>query len=200
MSGNTRGVSPATTRLVGGAVCLDLANSIDWGHDGGERPDHTEALSTPEDLAVWAARLGLATATETETWTTARELQAIRELRRAIHRTFGSIAAGEDPPASLTSALMTRYAEAIAAARLDRDDDRWRIAWPAGDARGIRFAAAVSAAELLTDPARLARVRICPGENCGWLFVDTTGRRRWCSMEVCGSRAKMRRLYARRGR
>jgi predicted RNA-binding Zn ribbon-like protein len=191
-------VSSATTRLVGGAICLDLANSIDWAHDGDERPGHTEALSTPEDLVVWAARLGLATATETPT--TARELQAIRELRRAIHRTFGSIAAGGDPPASLTAALMTQYAEAVAAARLDRDDDRWRIAWPAGDARRIRFAAAVSASELLTDPARLARVRICPGDNCGWLFVDTTGRRRWCSMEVCGSRAKMRRLYARRRR
>ena len=30
------------------------------------------------------------------------------------------------------------------------------------------------------------------------LFLDTSGRRRWCSMDTCGSRAKMRAMYARR--
>jgi predicted RNA-binding Zn ribbon-like protein len=38
---------------------------------------------------------------------------------------------------------------------------------------------------------------MCPGNNCGWLFLDGSGRRQWCSMEVCGSRAKMRRRYER---
>ena len=49
----------------------------------------------------------------------------------------------------------------------------------------------------LDDPERLARVHRCPGPACGWLFLDTSGRRRWCSMSTCGSRVKMRRLYAR---
>ena len=36
-------------------------------------------------------------------------------------------------------------------------------------------------------------------EDCGWLFLDTSrsGRRRWCSMQSCGNRAKARRFYAR---
>ncbi|MGH3132366.1 MAG: CGNR zinc finger domain-containing protein [Gaiellaceae bacterium] len=45
------------------------------------------------------------------------------------------------------------------------------------------------------------RVKECPGAgDCGWLFYDTSrnGTRRWCSMEGCGSRVKMRRQYARR--
>ncbi|MYV62710.1 hypothetical protein GTW37_28835, partial [Streptomyces sp. SID4931] len=25
-----------------------------------------------------------------------------------------------------------------------------------------------------------------PGKGCGWLFLDTAGRRRWCSLGVCG--------------
>ncbi|MDR0358582.1 MAG: CGNR zinc finger domain-containing protein [bacterium] len=41
-------------------------------------------------------------------------------------------------------------------------------------------------------------MRRCPGRGCGWLFLDASGRRRWCSMQTCGSRAKMRRLYERR--
>jgi len=45
------------------------------------------------------------------------------------------------------------------------------------------------------------RVRQCPGANdCGWLFYDTSrnGSRRWCSMEGCGSRVKMRQQYAKK--
>ena len=50
---------------------------------------------------------------------------------------------------------------------------------------------------LVADSAELARVGRCPGRHCGWLFYDRSGRRRWCSMASCGSREKMRRLYAR---
>ena len=51
--------------------------------------------------------------------------------------------------------------------------------------------------ELLQDPELLRRVSHCPGRGCGWLFLNTSGRRRWCSMSTCGSREKMRRLYQR---
>jgi predicted RNA-binding Zn ribbon-like protein len=57
---------------------------------------------------------------------------------------------------------------------------------------------AADAVALLADPAVLARLKRCPGRDCGWLFLDASGRRRWCSMDSCGSREKMRRLYARR--
>ena len=50
---------------------------------------------------------------------------------------------------------------------------------------------------LFTSPEALARVRACPGEDCGWLFYDATGRRRWCSMASCGTRHKVRRFRAR---
>jgi predicted RNA-binding Zn ribbon-like protein len=62
----------------------------------------------------------------------------------------------------------------------------------------VRFAVAADAVALLGDAERLSRVRHCPGHDCGWLFLDTSGRRRWCSMETCGSRAKMKRLYERK--
>jgi predicted RNA-binding Zn ribbon-like protein len=52
-----------------------------------------------------------------------------------------------------------------------------------------------SAAELLTS-GDLARVGQCPGEECGWLFLDTSraGRRQWCDMADCGNLAKVRRF------
>ena len=62
----------------------------------------------------------------------------------------------------------------------------------------MRFAVAADAVALLADPARIARLHRCPGRDCGWVFLDTSGRRRWCSMATCGSREKMRRMYARK--
>ncbi|WP_119388204.1 CGNR zinc finger domain-containing protein [Taklimakanibacter lacteus] len=39
------------------------------------------------------------------------------------------------------------------------------------------------------------RVRVCG--NCGWLFIDRTrnANKRWCTADICGSRAKARRYY-----
>jgi predicted RNA-binding Zn ribbon-like protein len=36
------------------------------------------------------------------------------------------------------------------------------------------------------------RLKQCPGQQCGWFFLDTTkrGNRRWCSMAECGQEAK----------
>jgi predicted RNA-binding Zn ribbon-like protein len=56
-----------------------------------------------------------------------------------------------------------------------------------------------SAAEFLTsDDVR--HLRACASPKCGWVFLDTSRnrRRRWCAMQVCGNRAKVRRFYARR--
>jgi predicted RNA-binding Zn ribbon-like protein len=41
--------------------------------------------------------------------------------------------------------------------------------------------------------SRAARLKRCEGSRCSLLFVDTSrsARRRWCSMERCGNRAKV---------
>jgi predicted RNA-binding Zn ribbon-like protein len=51
---------------------------------------------------------------------------------------------------------------------------------------------------LLSSGAR-TQIHECGGDGCGWLFLDTSrnGRRRWCTMQGCGNRAKARRFYER---
>ena len=45
------------------------------------------------------------------------------------------------------------------------------------------------------NPKELEMVEECPGDDCGYLFRDTShGRRRWCSMRSCGNRAKVQRF------
>ncbi|WP_030543325.1 BTAD domain-containing putative transcriptional regulator [Streptomyces albus] len=60
----------------------------------------------------------------------------------------------------------------------------WRLS-PAAGLRLPLLAVARSAAELLADPRRFT-VRACPGPDCGWLFLDRSGQRRWCSLGTCG--------------
>jgi hypothetical protein len=96
-----------------------------------------------------------------------------------------------DPPALPTADPPAAQAAASAAR------GRWELV-PDDDPDLVIAAIAVEAADLLVSrPA--GAVSACPGEGCGWLFSDPRGRRRWCSMAVCGNRAKARRFAARHG-
>jgi predicted RNA-binding Zn ribbon-like protein len=39
-----------------------------------------------------------------------------------------------------------------------------------------------------------SRIRVCAAADCGLLYLDQsrTGNRQWCSMQRCGTRAKVR--------
>ncbi len=45
-----------------------------------------------------------------------------------------------------------------------------------------------------------SRFRVCANDGCRWVFEDTSraGRRRWCDMNTCGNRAKVRRFRSKR--
>lgn len=55
------------------------------------------------------------------------------------------------------------------------------------------------AAETLLGSPVAQRITACPAEDCGWLFINASGRRRWCSMASCGNRAKVRAFAQRTG-
>ena len=57
---------------------------------------------------------------------------------------------------------------------------------------GAGFLAAAAAKVAIEQ--RIDRVKICPADNCRWAFYDTSRNRsrQWCSMKVCGNRAKAR--------
>jgi hypothetical protein len=44
-----------------------------------------------------------------------------------------------------------------------------------------------------------SRLKVCPGDHCDWAFYDHSRNQtgRWCSMSVCGGRAKARSHYRR---
>lgn len=186
--------------LFGGRPCLDFANTVDPRHG----QDRRELLHSYTDLLSWSrAATGMSDELATRLATASQGEQAAASvlerglrLREAIYRLFAGPGAGDADLATLNQEL----SEAMEHARVVRAEPGFRWTWPDTDdlARPL-WPVARSAAKLLTSP-ELERVRECLGENCGWLFLDTSRNRRrtWCSMEGCGNRAKARRHYARR--
>ena len=173
---------------------LDFCNTLAGWNEAGSH----DYLATYAHLAVWAREAGLVDAQSTaETLDRAvddpqdatRQLDRARSLRRALY------AACTDPLDDAAWDVVAREARAAAAqAVLSRDEApgrRWSIASDSGLERPV-LELAREAADLLAG-TDLRHLRACPGTHCGWLFVDPTGRRRWCTMEVCGNRAKARR-------
>jgi predicted RNA-binding Zn ribbon-like protein len=56
----------------------------------------------------------------------------------------------------------------------------------------------MSAVQVLTADDR-NRLKQCPGERCGWLFMDGSRNRsrRWCEPNECGNRERVRNYYRR---
>jgi predicted RNA-binding Zn ribbon-like protein len=190
--------TPEDIRLCGGALCLDFANSVDWlPHGEHFAPESTDVLREPDMLVRWGRRLGLVGGGASPPPVEGRELAQARELREAVYATFSAIARDEAPEPADLERLSSTHANAAARAELVRVGEGWRLTWPPDEPGAVRFAVVRDALELLADEERLRRVSRCPGRDCGWLFVNASGRRRWCAMDACGSREKMRRLYER---
>jgi predicted RNA-binding Zn ribbon-like protein len=186
-------VTPESIKLQGGAPSLDFANSVDWTEDD-EPIAATDALLEPDSLDRWGARLGIAGRPSGPD-----ELELARALRTALHAIFSAVAREEPPDEFSLARLRFAYAQAVANGTLTpREDGGFGLEWSVEEFRRVRFAVAADAVDLLRDPARLTRLHRCPGRDCGWVFLDMSGRRRWCSMATCGSREKMRRMYARK--
>ena len=189
--------SPKYQRLVDGLVLpLDIAGhpALDFCNTraGWAAPEPREYLTSYDHLVLWAREAGLVEPS------TAKRLRGLprREpvleralrLRDAVYR-----ACLDSSDEAAWSAVAEEAQHAAAVATLVRGRG-WVIPERAGvDLPTLEIARA--AGNLLAE-GDLAAVGRCPGHDCGWLFLDPRGRRRWCVMAVCGNRAKARRHAA----
>jgi predicted RNA-binding Zn ribbon-like protein len=180
-----------------GHPALDFCNT--WaGWDGQATWDYLQGY---DHLAVWAGFVdllppdrvaGLRREGDHKTRAAAAALARAREFRASLYDVLLSRSAG---PAWDAVANETHAAAAAAVLRRAGEGFRWEVRVEGGLAAPLH-AVAWSAAGLLTS-ADLLLVRACPGGGCGWLFLDRRGRRRWCTMAICGNRDKVRRFAAR---
>jgi predicted RNA-binding Zn ribbon-like protein len=195
----------AETRFlyVAGDPALDLINTVDWTSRGPE----DERLESYEHLTRWAEGAGVidvATGHRLRRVGKARPRAAVAalayalEVRGTLHDLFGAIARG-DPAEPALARFNRLLRDALAGLEIAPVDGGgtgygWRWRGEGSDPRAIVWRALWSAAGLLQS-TEIGNVRICDGDDCGWMYVDRSrnGLRRWCSMRSCGTREKTRR-------
>jgi predicted RNA-binding Zn ribbon-like protein len=122
-------------------------------------------------------------------------------LREAIHDIGAALGHCAKPPEAALASLSALHARCVAEAELAPGvaSCRWQWSVRASPVEAALGPITLAAVRLITE-GDFHRIRECGGHACGWLFYDRSknNRRRWCEMEVCGNRAKQRRLAARR--
>lgn len=179
--------SVAELPFIAGHVALDFANTAEER----SHPDAGDALRTIGDLRLWGQRRGILTSSA-DSDAAIRELPAALEARELLYKLFCCRVHGHRAPDADRARLSGLASRAYQAATLEQEaDGRLSWSWDPSRLTTVRHVAVTTALELLgRNPT--ARLRQCPGDHCGWFFLDTTkrGNRRWCSMSECGQEAK----------
>jgi predicted RNA-binding Zn ribbon-like protein len=196
--------------LVGGHPVLDLVNTVTARNTA----TPLDWLDSYERLLEWAT---LANITEegairvlskqaTGSPNGARDaLARLKQFREALHRAYAAVMTGTRVPEAVLHEIGMMWREAQSRRGLEYIGKRIesRVSASRSGLDLIRDSLADGAVELLRSlPAD--RARVCSGDRCGWLFIDSSkgGQRVWCDMATCGNAAKTRRhgKSAQRGR
>ena len=190
--------------LIAGSIALDFANT----QSGLGTTSHLNHLRAPEHVAAWIEHAGGLSKEDTARLCdelSPAQAAALYEraiaLRSAIYEVGVAIAAGSAPSEAALATLSSLHAAFLERAEFAAGKDRcfWRWSVAAAPVEAALGPIGLAAVELFTH-GDFSRIKQCGGHACGWLFYDATKNkgRRWCEMEVCGNRAKQKRLQARR--
>lgn len=168
-----------------GATALDFVYTADFRTD-------FDSFIAPGDLGGWLA----SRFPDIESEIGERELADARALRSAITGIALAIAHGGEPSSNDIDAVNLYAATpdippvlAGSTRRAGRATIRpaQALSWMARESIGV------------FDEERRDRVRECDAADCQLVFYDDSraGTRRWCSMQRCGNRAKVRAYRAR---
>lgn len=165
------GYVPEPTDLVRLDVCGDPADLIVRFINTLDVEAGTDALDTVDSWQSWLSARGLDAGFGRES---TRDLEQARELRDDLRALASGVRREQGRQVRIQVALT----------------DDGEVELGADTAVGLIAAAAAKVAI----EKRLDRVKICPADNCRWAFYDSSRNhsRQWCSMEVCGNRAKAR--------
>lgn len=171
-----------------GSSALDFANT-------GSLPDNIEQFHAPSDLGTWLHdRLDSVDPAVTE-----RELSDALGLRAAIASLAlcalrGHFRNSADIDILNLFAAMPDVPPVLEGGSRQAGASRVRVGQPLSSI-------AREAIRILSDEAA-SRIRECSADDCNLVYLDTSrsANRRWCSMQRCGNRAKVRAHRARANR
>jgi len=166
----------------------------------------TDELSSPSVLAAWLAGRGLAGrglagrgqgGRRQAGHATGDDLRRAVALREALREILQAHVGGTRPPPAAVADLQSLSADLPVRLEVGADGAVAPAPGGAGATAGLAglLLVVAEAAALGT----WSRLKVCSADDCRWAFYDRSPTRSgcWCSMAVCGSRAKSR-AYRRR--
>lgn len=198
-------------RLVGGVAVLDFLNTCNGRRPNTSLSEVVDNLLTLEDVVNWFHHAGLINAEElalylsllpSSTFQQSPALKQVIALRESLYLLFLAIAEGRSVTAQSLELLNQTLVDTAAHRYLVSTGRtavwRWREVTTLDEmAANLLGRLANQAADLMTS-SHLDRLKACATLSCDWLFLDTSknGRRRWCQMNICGSREKAKKASA----
>jgi predicted RNA-binding Zn ribbon-like protein len=167
----------------------------------------TDELSSPAALDAWLRRAALTVPPASDSGPA--DLAVAVELREALrgvlrsHVTHRPATAGQQRSraevtaaaqlAEISSARLAEISSAMQATIRADADGSVRIVTSDSGSRAALTSLLLIAAEAHT-LGTWSRLKVCSADDCQWAFYDRSPTRNgcWCSMQICGSRAKSR--------
>jgi predicted RNA-binding Zn ribbon-like protein len=173
---------------------LALVQSFINTHFDLERDHGAEVLASSAALAAWLRERRLV-----DRRAQVRDHDLLRAL--ALRESLRTLARSADGDTRAAVRARQRVDEVAAGARIEvrfAPDGPVFIGAPDAGVDGAFGALLAIVAQSIADGS-WSRLKICPGDHCGWAFYDHSRNRssRWCSMAVCGGREKARAHYRR---
>lgn len=180
--------------LLSGHPSLDLVNT-----ELVRRGIRHDLLIRPDDLTAWLEALNmkenLPSLPHEPAEITDEALSKVKQFRGVCRDMYERLADGQEVTRSWIRLMEACIANAPLSYHLL---DGRLVPVPLGsDTDAILSLVALDALRLL-EAGELAYLHRCSNPECVLLYVDRTGRRKWCSMKICGNRNKVARNQAKK--
>jgi len=188
-------------QLVAGHVVLDFANTLDHRFTPARTIEMLPSFDRLVDFALQSQLIEEPSGRRLKSGTDMRNGESVLrraiEFRETLDQLFRSVISHRPP----RGGCLESFNGFVAQYRKQET-----FSWKSGElvrsyadvvntADWLLWLLVDSAASLLTS-IDLVSVRECHDQSCRWLFLDQSKNhsRRWCSMDLCGNRSKVRRF------
>ncbi|MCM3676300.1 CGNR zinc finger domain-containing protein [Peribacillus simplex] len=117
------------------------------------------------------------------------------EMRTILRKQFELIADGNPIPDEFIAFLENKIQKSPFTYKLM---DQKLVPIPIGEAEDILLSYIAFDFLTLIEENKLSSLKRCSNDDCVLLFIDESGRRKWCSMKICGNRKKVARFQHRK--
>ncbi|MFF8640989.1 CGNR zinc finger domain-containing protein [Streptomyces sp. NPDC015345] len=161
-----------------------------------------DLIAAPQQLSQWLHDRGLTPARTDVTDAQRARAASVREGLRALIAANNAETVASPRPDGLDPAAQASLAALTAQIPLTLDVSRQppRLAPATSDPIDAAMATLLIAVANAVADGTWPRLKACREPSCRWAYYDHSRNRRrtWCSMELCGNRAKARAAYNRK--